>query len=80
MGGCRGWKTDRGRIYILYGPPDEIDDHSSGGGTYPYPNQQWRYRHIEGIGDHVIVQFVDPQRSGDFRMTKDPTTKGTVQK
>jgi GWxTD domain-containing protein len=25
-----GWKTDRGRIYILYGPPDEIDSHPAG--------------------------------------------------
>jgi len=29
--GIPGWKTDRGRIYIVYGPPDEIDDHSSAG-------------------------------------------------
>ena len=34
-----GWKTDRGRIYITYGPPDEIDDHSSGG-TYQRPAEQ----------------------------------------
>ncbi len=26
-----GWKTDRGRIYITFGPPDEIDAHPSGG-------------------------------------------------
>jgi GWxTD domain-containing protein len=28
--GIPGWKTDRGKIYIMYGPPDEIEDHSSG--------------------------------------------------
>ena len=28
-----GWRTDRGRIYILLGPPDEIESHPSGGGT-----------------------------------------------
>ena len=103
-----GWKTDRGRIYITYGPPDEIDDHSSGGtyelpggpeggvrggvqggvaGGVPgavsgevrkietYPFQQWRYRHIDGIGDNVIVEFVDPTFSGEFRMTTDPNAK-----
>ena len=29
--GIPGWKTDRGRIYIVFGPPDEIDSHPSGG-------------------------------------------------
>ena len=31
--GIPGWKTDRGRIYIVYGPPDEKESHPSGG-TY----------------------------------------------
>jgi GWxTD domain-containing protein len=29
--GIPGWKTDRGRIYIMYGKPDEIESHPSGG-------------------------------------------------
>jgi GWxTD domain-containing protein len=81
-----GWKTDRGRIYITYGPPDEIDDHSSGGnyqrpaeegsGTVStYPFQQWRYRYIEGVGNNIIVEFVDRLSNGDFRMTTDPAEK-----
>jgi len=63
-----GWKTDRGRIYITYGPPDEIEDHSSGGDTSAVPSQMWRYRYIEGIGNNVVIEFVDPTRSGEFRM------------
>src|SRR5215471_7340926 len=74
--GIPGWKTDRGRIYIVYGPPDEIEDHSAGG-TYQrpqeqgggttsvYPFQQWRYRWIEGIGTNVIIEFVDPTMTGE---------------
>jgi GWxTD domain-containing protein len=84
--GIPGWKTDRGRIYITYGPPDEIEDHSSGG-TYQrppeqgggttsvFPFQQWRYRWIEGIGTNVIIEFVDPTMTGEFRMTIDPLEK-----
>jgi GWxTD domain-containing protein len=84
--GIPGWKTDRGRIYITYGPPDEIEDHSSGG-TYQrppeqgggitsvYPFQQWRYRWIEGVGTNVIIEFVDPTMTGEFHMTMDPTEK-----
>jgi GWxTD domain-containing protein len=84
-----GWQTDRGSTYIKYGPPDEIDSHPTGG-TYhrpesegggvgavvnAYPFEQWRYRHIEGIGTNVIVDFIDPTRSGEFRMTSDPNEK-----
>lgn len=87
--GLPGWKTDRGRIYITYGPPDEIEDHSSGGAyvrpaeqgggtTITDPFQQWRYRYIEGIGNNVIIEFVDPTRTGEFRMTVDPSEKDAL--
>lgn len=32
LGGSKGWRTDRGRIYIIYGPPDEIETHPNGRG------------------------------------------------
>jgi GWxTD domain-containing protein len=84
-----GWKTDRGRIYITYGPPDEIEDHPAGGSyqrpaaegggaTVTYPFQQWRYRFIEGIGANVIIEFVDPTMEGEFHMTMDPTEKDAL--
>ena len=34
--GTPGWLTDRGRIYITFGPPDEIESHA-GGGRYARP-------------------------------------------
>ena len=83
-----GWKTDRGRIYITFGPPDEIDSHPSGG-TYVRPAgqgggeatvspfEQWRYKWIQGIGQDVAIEFVDVARTGDFRMTMDPHEKET---
>jgi GWxTD domain-containing protein len=87
--GIPGWKADRGRIYIMYGAPDEIEDHSSGGTyerppeegggtTSTYPFQQWRYRYIEGIGTNIIIEFVDPTMSGEFRMTSDPSEKDAL--
>jgi GWxTD domain-containing protein len=87
--GIPGWKTDRGRIYIVYGPPDEIDDHSSGGTynrpseegggtTSTYPFQDWRYRYIDGIGNNVMIEFVDPTMSGEFRMTMDASEKDAL--
>jgi GWxTD domain-containing protein len=87
--GIPGWKTDRGRIYITYGPADEVEDHSSGGSyerppeegggtTSTFPFQQWRYRYIEGIGNNVIIEFVDPTMSGEFHMTMDPSEKDAL--
>src|SRR5580693_8640162 len=81
--GIPGWKTDRGMIYIKYGPADEIDSHPSGGSyerpaeegggeTSTYPFEQWRYRYIDGIGNNIIIEFVDPTMSGEFRMTSTP--------
>src|ERR1051326_482878 len=84
--GIRGSKTDRGRIYIVYGPPDEIESHPSGG-TYDYPQNQgggstqtypfelWRYRYIANVGSDVTIEFVDPCMCGDYHMTMDPNEK-----
>ena len=87
--GIPGWKTDRGRIYIMYGPPDENDSHPSGGSyarpmeegggeTSTYPFEQWRYRYIDGIGNNIILEFVDPSMSGEYRLTMDPGEKDAL--
>lgn len=81
-----GWATDRGRIYMTYGPADEIESHPAGGAyrrpeaggagqTITYPFEQWRYKWIQGVGWDVIVEFVDKDKSGDYRMTMDPRAK-----
>lgn len=87
--GIPGWKTDRGRIYIVYGPADEVESHPSGGSynrpieegggeTSTYPFEIWRYRYIEGIGNDVLIEFVDPTMSGEYRMTMDPSEKDAL--
>ena len=76
--GTAGWKTDRGRIYILYGPPDEIDDHSTGDTAAAVPFIDWTYRYLDGIGSNVKMEFVDPTGTHDFRMTSDPDEKTGV--
>ncbi|MBS1858209.1 MAG: GWxTD domain-containing protein [Acidobacteria bacterium] len=87
--GIPGWKTDRGRIYITYGPPDERETHPSGGSyerppeegggeTSTFPFEQWRYRYIEGIGTDIVIEFVDPTMSGEYHMTMDPSEKDAL--
>jgi len=63
-----GWKTDRGMIYIKFGPPDEKEIHPE---AAP-PKEAWRYRFITGIGANVNMGFVDDSGTGEFHMTKDP--------
>ena len=87
--GIPGWKTDRGRIYIMYGPPDEIDAHPSGGSyvrkpcegggeTSTYPFEDWTYHYIEGIGENIQLEFVDPTMSGEYHLTMDPGEKDAL--
>lgn len=87
--GIPGWKTDRGRIYITFGPADEVESHPSGGSyqrptaegggeTSTYPFEDWRYRYIEGIGSDINIEFVDPTMTGEYRMTMDPSEKDAL--
>ena len=84
--GIAGRKTDRERIYIIWGPPDEIDSHpmggtydrpmsQGGGSTTTYPWELWRYRHLEGIGENIELEFVDPSGSGEYHLAFDPCEK-----
>ncbi|HZV86060.1 MAG TPA: GWxTD domain-containing protein [Candidatus Binatus sp.] len=87
--GIPGWKTDRGRLYIMWGPADEVDSHPSGGtydrpmeegggSTTTYPWETWRWRYLEGIGENVIIEFVDPSGSGEYHITMDPSEKDAL--
>ena len=87
--GIPGRKTDRGRIYIIWGPPDEIESHPTGGtydrpvaqgggSTTGYPWELWRYRYLEGIGENIEIEFVDPSGSGEYHITMDPCEKDAL--
>jgi GWxTD domain-containing protein len=87
--GIPGWKTDRGRMYIMWGPADEVESHPTGGtydrpmdegggSTTTYPWETWRYRYMEGIGENIIWEFVDPTSSGEYHLTMDPSEKDAL--
>ncbi len=64
-----GWRTDRGHMYIIYGPPDEIDSHVP---SKPHSFEVWRYDHLQGVGDGVSFMFVDQYGNGDFGLATAP--------
>jgi GWxTD domain-containing protein len=87
--GILGRKTDRGRMYIIWGPPDEIESHPTGGtynrpmeqgggSTSTYPWELWRYRHLEGIGENIEIEFVDASGSGEYHIALDPCEKDAL--
>jgi GWxTD domain-containing protein len=87
--GKPGWKTDRGRIYIMWGAADSIDSHPSGGmyerpmeegggETSTFPFEVWHYRYLEGIGENVDLEFVDTCQCGDYHFTIDRSEKDAL--
>jgi GWxTD domain-containing protein len=87
--GKPGWRTDRGHIYIAFGPPDSIESHPAGGAyqrpmdegggeTSTYPFEIWHYRHIEGVGDNIDLEFVDSCQCSDYHYTIDRSEKDAL--
>ena len=81
-----GWRMDRGRVYIMWGAPDEIESHPTGGiynrpaaqgggTTTTFPFEIWLYRFIQGVGSNVVLEFVDPKGTGEFKWTTDPSVR-----
>ncbi len=87
--GMPGWKSDRGRIYIIHGPPAQIESHPTGGQyqrplregggwTQAYPWERWRYHFIEGIGQDIELEFVDRSLTGQYKLALNPEQKDAL--
>lgn len=87
--GIPGWKTDRGRTYIAWGKPDSVESHPAGGSyerptwegggsTSTYPFEVWFYRHLEGVGDGLEIEFVDPTGTGEYRYARNASEKDAL--
>jgi GWxTD domain-containing protein len=87
--GDPGWMTDRGRIYILHGEPDSKESRPDGGAyarpieegggtTTVYPYEKWRYRYIEGLGNDIEIEFIDPTHTGKYELAVFPWEKDAL--
>ena len=88
--GKPGWKTDRGRIYIMWGPAGHhrlasLRRHAMNGpwkraaarpSTFPF--ETWHYRYLEGIGENIDLEFVDTCQCGDYHFTIDRSEKDAL--
>lgn len=87
--GIPGWKSDRGRIWIMYGKPHERETHpmggnyerpsyEGGGNTSTYPFEIWFYRYLPGVGSGIEIEFVDPTGSGEYRIARNSNEKDAM--
>jgi GWxTD domain-containing protein len=87
--GKAGRLTDRGRIYIKFGKPDEIESHPAGGAyerpatdgggsTSTYPFEKWFYRNLPNVGSGIEIEFVDPTGTGEYRIARNPNEKDAL--
>jgi GWxTD domain-containing protein len=72
--GIPGWQSDRGRILIQFGLPDEIESHpqrteldrATGRVISASPSESWLYRLVQGLGQNQIFVFVDSRGDGVY--------------
>jgi GWxTD domain-containing protein len=85
-GAVPGWATDRALIYIRYGAPVHVTTHpgrglverpaAEGGGTaLAVPFERWEYARVEGVGQGVVFEFVDPEQTGEYHLAQSPSDK-----
>src|SRR5678815_4983843 len=84
--GKPGRLTDRGRIYIKFGKPNEVQSHPAGGlyerpategggSTSTYPFEKWFYRNLPNVASGVEIEFVDPSGTGEYLIAHNPNYK-----
>jgi GWxTD domain-containing protein len=81
----RGWKSDRGKIYIIWGRPDSIlvppcpnpkrTAEEGAGFDDCFRSEIWHYNYVEGFGNNINLEFVDPAGDGDYRISVDDAEK-----
>ncbi len=67
-----GYRTDRGRFYIMFGPPDSVDSNPA----FAPPTEIWHYLFVEGIGRNVVLTFMDKCFCGKYELSgADPDSR-----
>lgn len=63
-----GWKTDRGRAYITFGPPDEVLRSPNKVTQLQTKSETWVYQNVHAKGQEQRMTFVDKCRCGEYRL------------
>jgi len=88
--GMPGWKTDRGRIYIMFGPPDFVQSNPGGlrgflfgpkAETAEFPSEVWTYRYLPGLktrSQNIEFIFVNYYNTGAYKLTTSPSLSNAL--
>ena len=60
----KGYRTDRGRVYLQYGPPTNITESPYKSTTYPY--EIWHYYYVDGQSNVKFIFYNKDLVSNDY--------------
>jgi GWxTD domain-containing protein len=78
--GRPGWSTDRGRLYLILGPPHSIQQNPMGRYGLERPSEIWTYNNLDipGFPASFDFEFVDFNGTGNFELVQDIDTSASV--
>jgi GWxTD domain-containing protein len=78
--GKPGWATDRGRLYLILGPPHSMQQNPMGRYGLERPSEIWTYNNLDipGFPASFDFEFVDFKGTGDFELVQDIDTTASV--
>ncbi|MFQ5744352.1 MAG: GWxTD domain-containing protein [Acidobacteriota bacterium] len=71
--GKPGWATDRGRIYIILGPPNQLQRNPTGRGPMERASEVWTYNGVDNprLDASLDLAFVDFHGTGEYELVTD---------
>ncbi len=78
--GRPGWSTDRGRLYLILGPPHSVQQNPMGRYGLERPSEIWTYNNLDipGFPASFDFEFVDFNGTGNFELVQDIDTSASV--
>jgi GWxTD domain-containing protein len=78
--GRPGWSTDRGRLYLILGPPHAVQQNPMGRYGLERPSEIWTYNNLDvpGFPASFDFEFVDFNGTGNFELVQDIDTSASV--
>lgn len=67
----RGSLTERGRVWIMYGPPQRREVHPRARNRV-FSWEAWHYDRLPDIGENIDLEFTDRANRGEYRLSLSP--------
>ncbi len=64
--GRKGYATDRGRVYLQYGPPNTVSNETQDPSAYPY--EIWHYYEVKGQRNRKFVFYAQELSTNEYKL------------